>query len=246
MSQFPPPPPGPAYGAPAVDRPWSRLAIWALVLAVIPCSSPLGLVLGIFALFVTLGGARRGLVLAILSLPVAVVTGGCLTGAVYVVHEFSLNLLNAKQAVKPALAGGSFDGAEVLAELTEFMTHDLAAAIDTTELVTWADLVTEEHGAFREEILGRMPLQQPTEDGQGLIWSYPCKFINGEANLTLTFARNPGDVLWLKLDDIDVEGISLREVAAQAKPAVEPDATGTPQEATEKEPTEDAPEPEGG
>ena len=211
-------------------------------MAVIPCSSPAGLVLGIFALFVTLGGSRRGLVLAILSLPVAVVTGGCLTGAAYVGYQTSLNLLNAKQAVKPALANASFDGAEVLAGLTEFMTDDLASAVDAAQLEKWADLVTQKHGAFREEILGRMPLQQPTEDGQGLIWSFPCKFINGEANLTLTFARNPGDVLWIKVDDIEVEGISLREVAAQARPTAEPDEaeseTGTPRDTAEEEPTE--------
>ena len=250
MSQFtPPPPPDQTYGVVAVDRPWSRLAIWALVLAVIPCSAPLGLVLGIFALFVTLGGARRGLVLAIVSLPIAVVTGGCLTGLVYLGLDFNANIAKAKKVVEAGLVSSSVDGAAVLADLTEYVTDDLAATATAADVEAWAKLVISKHGAFRESILNRPPRYQPTDDGQGWIFSFPCKFVNGEADLTLHFARNPGEYLVMKLDDLEVDGISLREVAAQAAADFQAKQAegepGTPPEGDEEEQPLETPESEG-
>ena len=245
MTQFtPPPPPDQPYAVVAVDRPWSCLAIWALVLAFIPCSAPIALILGVCAIFVTVGGARRGLVLAIVSLPLAVVTGGCLTGLVYIGLDFNANMAKAKKAVEAGLVSSSVDGAAVLADLREYTTDDLTATATAADVETWAKLVISKHGTFRESILNRPPMYQSTADGQGVIFSFPCKFVNGEANLTLHFARNPGEYLVMKLNDLEVDGISLRDVAAKHAAHPEPEPPEDESTGQEEQP-EETPEGEG-
>jgi len=214
------------------------------VLAVIPCSAPLGLVLGICALFVTLGGSRRGLVLAILSLPLAVVTGGCLGLMVHSGVQVYAVLMGSMQTVEPVLAGDPYDAAEVLAAFDETASDDLKSTLDAQALQAWATAVIEKHGEYREMSADRSPAQQTTSGGKTVILNLPARFINGEANVAFTLAHGGTMFSGFQLDDIDVEGISLREFAFQSQ-ASAPEPPADEASGKEEQP-EDAPEGEGG
>ena len=222
MSQMPPPPPSamgepmpPTYGA-SEQRGWSGLAIVGFILACLGCTAPIGLILGIVALFTTGAGRKKGKVLAILAIPASLVTGGCLGvigyGTVKVTRQFVELMEDLPTIVQDAPSNPD----EAIDLLSPYLAAELDSVLTAEAISDWATRVADEHGTLRSIDMQQQGAvsRQILPDGT-VILNLPGKFVKGSANLRVTFKSGGFDI---RISDLAVGDISLLEIAGGGEP----------------------------
>ncbi|UCC32430.1 MAG: hypothetical protein JSU86_09140 [Phycisphaerales bacterium] len=218
MTQFQQPPlsPGSPMGGPTgippgIHRPppWSAAAISGFVLSLLGClgiTAILGLILGITGIATTRGGRRRGLGLAIAAIPISLVTG-----ALSIVVGMGMLLAISAGALAERLpevfeADSSTMDAAVDA-LREIGSDDFNATVSTEMVRGWLEQVAVKHGKL-VEVIGPAP-PGTTTSSDGKTFSVEAKFVNGRANITISFGLEDYRI---KLHDIQVDGVSPRDL----------------------------------
>ena len=213
MTQFPPPPDGPAtpqvpgYATPGVQRPpWSAAAIAGFVLSLLGCTgigAVLGLIFGIIGIVRTHGGQRRGLGFAIAALPISLALGA-LSILIWVLVMLSAQGVKLMAQLPEMFAAPPAEAAETL---REFCSDDFNENVSSEQLQAWFGTVTATHGRFVE-------MMPDTSGGMtpGVAeMSFVGKFVNGQANIKVTFSETEAAQFRVVVDDIEVDGLSPRD-----------------------------------
>lgn len=155
MTQFqqpvgPPPPLQAArYGMGIVGRqPWSAAAIAAFVLSILGFlgfPAILGILFGVVGIIVTSGGRRRGMGLAIASIPISLVTGAISAFIVIGIVFFArgAEFIKKIEPVFSASAGSMHDAASALRDLG---SKSFQETVDADRLEAWLREIGQEHG----------------------------------------------------------------------------------------------------
>jgi hypothetical protein len=220
MTQFQSPPPAPgdvqpdAYDSPASAGPvrWSAAAVAAFVLSLLGCTgigAVLGLILGIVGILATRGGRRRGMGLAVAALPISLIMG---LACIFVVFLgiFSVRLVQfPQQELPPILGPEAGSPAQAADALLALAADEFLAEVDAQQAQTWVEGVSAKHGKLVSILPSQTDPGGTTPDAKPFL-SFDAKFVNGPANVKLTF--DP-DTVWTdpKLVDIEVDGTSPRE-----------------------------------
>lgn len=218
MTQFQQPPdsPGSPVGGPAgippgIHRPppWSTAAISGFVLSLLGClgiTAILGLILGITGIATTRGGRRRGLGLAIAAIPISLVTGALsIVVGMGMLMGISFGTLAARLPEVFEADSSTMDAA-VLA-LREIGSEDFNATVSTETVRSWLEQVAVKHGKLVEVV--KLTPPGPTTSSDGKTFSVEAKFVNGPANITISFGL---ENYRIKLHDIEVDGVSPRDL----------------------------------
>lgn len=228
----PPPPPGQPYGQyPAAmhyEKQWSALAIAAFILALLGfmgCTAVLAIALGIAGIVATTGGKRRGMGLAIAAIPIAIVTGSIsVIFGVLAIRMFK-EVAELPERIQPILAAqqpGSPGSVEALRALA---SASLDKSLSDEQIEAWAARVREKHGTLvRLDAVSAGNQRRGAADGEMSV-DLNGQFVNGPATVRVVF--RPEEMLEMKIDDLLVGGISLRETAAGSMPA-SPTPSGAP------------------
>lgn len=187
---------------------WSAAAITGFVLSFLGCTgvgAPLGIVFGIVGLVRTRGGRRRGFGLAVAAIPISL-----LTGVLFVVIAIGMMLGSATRAaaseVKEVLRTRPADIAMAVSSLREICSEDFSAEVGAEELRAWVEAVRAKHGRL-VQLEGLIHQPSGRSSGKASI-GLEGKFINGRANITITFKVE--GLRRVTVDDIEVDGVSPR------------------------------------
>lgn len=218
MTQFQQPPygPGSPVGGPAgippgIHRPppWSAAAISGFVLSLLGClgiTAILGLILGITGIATTRGGRRRGLGLAIAAIPISLVTGALsIVLGMAMLMGISFGTLAARLPEVFEADSSTMDVA--VDALREIGSDDFNETVSTETIRSWLGQVAVKHGKLVELVKPTPP--GPTAPSDGKTFSMEAKFVNGPANITVTFGL---ENYRIKLHDIQVDGVSPRDL----------------------------------
>jgi hypothetical protein len=94
-----------------------------------------------------------------------------------------------------------------IAALRRLTTDDFDSEVSDEDFRAWLAGVGEKHGKLIEISLDTAPPTSTRRDGQAVL-SFPGKFVNGNANITIVFSQEGfRDV---RIDDIEVDGLSPR------------------------------------
>ncbi|MEK6677089.1 MAG: DUF4190 domain-containing protein [Planctomycetota bacterium] len=218
MTQMPPPPPSwQSYGqdqsfVPDAQKRWSGTAIAAFVLAVLGClgiTAPIALVLGVFGIVATKGGKRRGMGLAIASIPIALVTG-----AAAVVIGLSLIVFGRFVATSvsfaEALQGDEASIVRFYDLAQEQMSDDFREKVSSERLGVWFKAVQAKHGKFQNMVGDPVPAaSKSSERGTIIPIDMKAQFASGTVAFRIIILQKGW--LDLGLDDIEIDGSSPRD-----------------------------------
>ncbi len=194
--------------------PWSALAISAFVcslLGFLGVTAILGIILGVVGIFVTSGGKRRGMGLAIAALPISIITG-LVSIALVVGILFLGKLVAMTTAVLPVFEANAAERPQAMVEFRKFTSQAFDETVTDEQFFKWVDQIEKDHGKLAKITAnygqgGSQPTQNTTTDGR-VAWSIPAKFVNGPATIQMIFKQ---EGMWeTKLDDISVGGVSPR------------------------------------
>ncbi|MBI1825750.1 MAG: DUF4190 domain-containing protein [Planctomycetes bacterium] len=216
MTQFqspPPPPPYPSYGTYEVQEPprWSGAAIAGFICSLLGffgITALLGIVLGIVGIFSTSGGRKRGMGLAIVSIPISLVTGAI---CVFLILGIVMvgRVMRVPTMIKGVMALDSGDLNSATNSLRDLTTTDLNAIVSTEQMQAWFARVKKDHGTLTSlqiDQATQKPHQLP--DGRFHV-DMDGKFVNGPATVGVTL-RIEGR-FHLKIDDITIGKSSIRD-----------------------------------
>jgi len=195
------------------------LAIAAFVLALLGflgCTAVLAIALGIAGIAVTRGGRRRGMGLAIASIPIALVTGTISVLAALLIYDMAVGLLRLPERVQPLFAAGDFGDGRI-ERFRDLASESLNAKVSDAQVEAWLQRVREKHGTV---VKTDTPTQGNTAGAKdpAAILRIPAQFVNGAA--TIQLEMKPEQLLTdQEIDGIDVGGISLLAVAAESEKA---------------------------
>lgn len=211
MTQFQPPPESPVGVSLPVytPPPWSAAAIAGFVLSLLGClgiTALLGLVFGIVGTVSTRGGRRRGMGLAIAAIPISLVTGAFFVFSLIGVLVFGKGMAFVAQLPSVLDATPSEMGAAVSA-VRRVASGDFNDSVSDETLEEWLKQVAAKHGRLAE-IPTRSRVQPPPKPGK-IALNLEGKFVNGRTNITVTFNIKG---LELRLDDIEIDGVSPRDL----------------------------------
>jgi hypothetical protein len=174
------------------------------VLSILGCTgigAILGLILGIVGIAATRSGRRRGLGLAIAAIPISLVTG--VIGVTVGIGSIAAIGMWSTMMKVPELL--KLNDASI-AELREITTDDFDNAVDDETLRAWFDEVEAKHGKL-VELVPNSPPTTRQQDGRA-VFSLPAKFVNGNADISLTFEVE--NFRTIRIDNIEVDGVSPR------------------------------------
>lgn len=187
---------------------WSATAVSGFVLSILGCvgvTAILGFILGIAGIVATRDGRRRGRGLAIAAIPISLVTG-----AASLAVAFGLSLaFSAGSAVRQLptlLDGDSSTRSATVSALRTICSEDFNQQIDDDVLASWLGEVVGKHGKLVQ--IDRMTSSDYF--GNRVAWNIPGRFVNGKANIKITFVLYAYE---LSVDDIDVAGLSPRRAS---------------------------------
>lgn len=177
------------------------MAIVAFVLSFLLVLAPVGMILGIVALFRSRGRRLRGRGLAIAAIPiglgVSVFTAGTVSfymGIQYLGRE-AYATCRAFRNPKSAVAGAAESTYHQAAER-------LKLAVTPEAFVEWAQASAAKHGALQ-----RLRFASPkfTMEGSETTFHYTGEFVNGSAHLAVTMGWHEGKP---QLHDLEIDGQS--------------------------------------
>lgn len=214
MTQMSPPPPpgaGASYYVPSGKPPLSALAVAAFVLSLLGLTAPVGLVLGIAALFATSGGKKRGQGFAIASIPISLVTGvGCLGcgGVMYMSGRLVFTATETADALQRLLAADSDTYPSEATAFRGLLASSFSDSLSDEQLQRWVEGVREKHGQLMSHTLP----QSQTQPAPGRV-EFPLdgKFTNGPATIVIEFSF--ADLKFQPVN-ITIGDLSLAEPAA--------------------------------
>ncbi len=215
-------------GRSGAQRPWSVAAIVAFVaslLGFLGVTAIVGLVSGILGIVRTAGGQRRGLGLAIAAIPISCITGLLFLGVGAVVFAGIALSKAGEQAARILKA----DAAGALAVVQSVGSEELRAAINEKEVGEWLAAVRERHGTFSGIVPESVDPQETDSDTIQTV-QFMAKFAKGQVPLGISFSLKFDG--WYRLEDLSIDGMSLRrrasavESRSEATPPPEP-GTGT-------------------
>jgi len=224
MTQFTTPPDGPdapyvpGYTTPIPERPpWSAAAITGFVLSWLGCTiigAVLGLILGIVGITRTTRGRRRGLGLAIAAIPISLLTAvlGVAMGFGFLMATQAAVLTAQLPTAFRADAAGMSESVEALRGLC---SDDFNESVNAVQLEGWLVQVAEDHGRLVEILSPPMGGSPPGPGGESIL-DLPVKFVNGRANVRITISRQEISKFRIAIDDIEVDGSSPRQFAADS------------------------------
>jgi hypothetical protein len=143
--------------------------------------------------------------LAIAAIPISVLMGAlCL---LVVAGSFLLTrvLVQAKDQLPRVLSLDATELAQPDSILRQLCSESFNQEVDAEALEAWLTAVKDKQGKL-VEVKGLSPVQPSRSSGKRAI-NLEGKFVNGPANITITFAARGFDV---KIDDIEIDGISPR------------------------------------
>lgn len=192
--------------SPPDGKRWSRAAIAAFVLSLLGClgfTAILGLIFAVVGVTATRGGRRRGLGLAIVAIPLSVITG-IIGFVMIVVFALGGQSLVASRQVGSLLASGVVVSSQ--GGFQELCSKDLRKALEGDEFATWLGNVQAEQGSFVE--LSKPPMYDSRSPEGELRFTGEAKFVNGPATIRLTFQYER----WWRwvVSNIEIDGVSPR------------------------------------
>lgn len=205
-----------AFDGPLPERPRSGIAIAAFVCSVLGClgvTAVAGIVLGVVGIVQTAGGKRRGLGWAVAALPIS-----CLTGIMFIVIAISsiygMGIFKARQVAIDVLKSDAPEAARMIREVA---SADLGAAADERRVGAWLTQIQGVHGTFVG--FARDKAEFPvSEDGRVQTITYTGKFVNGNAPVSVTTSPSLSLEHSYRLEDLSVDGLSLKKFDAGAAP----------------------------
>jgi len=169
---------------------WSPAAIIGFVLSLLGCTvigAVLGLVFGVFGIVRCRGGRRKGMGLAIATIPISVVTG--VIGVFMGLAILALGgLLESAQLELPIILGSQGSSLEnSAAQLEDYLSESARAAVsDTAILSDWLGAVRSEHGTMVSIKLSRQNRFRPDNDGILRIY-FDAQFVNGKTTVLVAY-----------------------------------------------------------
>jgi hypothetical protein len=190
-------------------QPWSALAITAFVLSLLGFlgfTAILGIILGIAGIIVTSGGRRRGMGLAIASIPISLVTGAFFAFIVFGIVFFArgVEFIKKIEPVFSASAGSMHEAASALHDLGSKSFQD---AVDADRLEAWLREIGKQHGKLTAVKPDQTNPIAESPSGEAVL-NIDGKFVNGPATIRLTFTK--GNIWTPRIEDIEVSGSSPR------------------------------------
>lgn len=217
MSQFqqpaypPPPPQAGTYAGGMLGRPapWSALAITAFVMSLLGFlgfTAILGIILGIVGIIVTSGGRRRGMGLAIASIPISLVTGAISAFIIIGIVFFARGAEFIKK-IEPVFSASAGSMHEAATALHDLGSTSFQEAVDADRLEVWLREIGKKHGKLTTVKLDQTNPVAKNPSGEAVL-NIDGKFVNGPATIRLTFTK---ENIWTpRIDDIEVSGSSPR------------------------------------
>lgn len=198
------------YGMGVVGpQPWSAAAIAAVVLSILGFlgfTAILGIIFGVVGIIVTSGGRRRGMGLAIASIPISLVTGAISAFIIISIVFFARGAEFIKK-IEPVFSASAGSMHEAATALHDLGSTSFQEAVDADRLEVWLREIGKEHGKLTAVKLDQTNPIAKNPSGEAVL-NIDGKFVNGPATIRLTFTK---ENIWTpRIDDIEVSGSSPR------------------------------------
>ncbi|MGB0716666.1 MAG: hypothetical protein ACPGXK_12355 [Phycisphaerae bacterium] len=194
----------PAYPTPQGSRPWSTMSIAAFIMSFTVCLSPVALPFGIAGIIRTSSGTRKGLPLAIASIPISL-AGGVMGFLMVFVGFLVSNVVVVAQTVEDVLAAEL--NAEAVESFRSIASDQFNAAVSDEAILAWLTQVRAEQGKLAAEL--PMPQDANTDDGTGITEvQFEGRFVNGNETVEVSFTP-PGFGDTVHLQSIRIGNASL-------------------------------------
>jgi hypothetical protein len=222
MATFPPPPPIDPGSSDAQNDdnfaqfeggppPWSGSAITGFVSSLLICipvvSSLVGLIAGIMGISSTAGGRRRGRGLAIAAIPISLLTGVGWAYGLMIMVKSATSLMEMKTTVEQVFKARDLSDEDVQALIESSMSERAAASTTPAKIREWVEKVKADQGSLAEVTLNMRVEPMPGTTTTVLV--FPCRFVNGTADVRVISAVSLKDGMKFLIDDIKVGGHSL-------------------------------------
>ncbi|GIK15897.1 MAG: hypothetical protein BroJett003_08610 [Planctomycetota bacterium] len=229
MTQMQPPAPGPGmptfqpppfYGV-QPDRPWSGAAITAFISSFLVCCPVINVIVALICGFIgianTSGGRAKGRVLAILAIPISLLTGAGEGFLGYVYYRMFEGMMGMPiQAAKVFDVSSDQLDENATAFYEKWASADLKSNVSSDEFRAWAKAVHEKTGRLIEANLeGLQPgASTPPAGAQEVIipMNLNAKFTNGAFIVSTDLYMNPANFPdMLSLNDVTIADLNLRD-----------------------------------
>jgi len=187
---------------------FSAAAIAGFVLSLLGClgiTAVLGLIFGVVGIITTRGGARRGLGLAIASIPISLLTGALFAASVAAIFAFGHVMAAVMMLPNLYDADGNIVP-ETMAVFRAACTDEFRADVSEQQLAEWFSKMRAEHGALVELKKGAPPERVPGTNKAKVHTT--GKFINGEQDIVITLQTS--SMGRVAIDDFEIAGSSPR------------------------------------
>jgi hypothetical protein len=193
MSQMPPPPPptpgmsdpyGQGMGEPQ-DQGWSLVAIFALITGIIPCTAPIGLLLGLVGVFTTGPGKKHGRGMSILAIVFALATGSITGFLGYKMFEMGKRYAAIFEDIPPVLKAGPGSADQAIGALRLLTSDDFDAQYSDEDLKQWLQEVADKHGKLQDLDPNSQPMTTTSPDGR-VTFTFQAMFVNGKAPVSVS------------------------------------------------------------
>jgi hypothetical protein len=174
----------------------------------------LGLILGVVGIVRTQSGRRRGLGLAIASIPISVITGGfavlCLVGG-----AFFVAIVTVVAALMGSLGSGPTVDSAAVASLRTYCSQDFRTAVSTEQLEAWMRQVYDKYGRLEDLDVQKDPAVSQTTSPSGAVRldvEIEGRFTNGRAPIKVSVVQ---EGFWrFRIDDVEIGGLSPKSPTA--------------------------------
>lgn len=222
MPTMPPPPPmDPHAESPQSDDnfaqlatgppPWSKSAIIGFVSSLLICipvvSSLVGIIAGIMGISSTSGGRRRGRGLAIAAIPISLLTGAVYAWTIMFGLATMANTLALQTTVERVFNARNLTDVDLQEWIDSSMSDQAADSTSPARIREWVEAVFADKGSIAE-----VPLTMRSEPGPVIattVLIFPCRFVNGTADVRVICAVSIEKGVTYLIDDIKVGGHSL-------------------------------------
>ena len=222
MPTMPPPPPMGPQGEPARSDdnfaqiavgppPWSKSAITGFVSSLLICipvvPSLVGLIAGVMGISSTSGGRRRGRWLAVAAIPISLLTGaGWAFGIMFMVAGIQ-GLLDMAGTVEQVFQARDLSDTDLQEFIDSNMSERAAEVTTPARIREWVEQVVAENGSLAEVMLEARSERAPGT--AKTVFIFPCRFVNGHADVRVTSAVSLKGGMKFLIDDIEVGEHSL-------------------------------------
>ncbi len=189
-----------------LDQPrpkWSIAAIVGFVLSFMFILAPVGMVLGIVGIFRTRGGRRRGMGLAVASIPIGAVMGSIsIVMLILVVMVVGMRSLGGEATA--FMKAGAASVPTHAAELYDTCSKRFRVVVTQEEFTSWAKQVVARFGTL-QNVDWSGTWYQPNKASGGADIRVTGQFVNGPRDITIAVGF---DGFKPEIDDIAVDGQS--------------------------------------